>query len=141
MGPHCAQYTAVGDTLAITGNLVSVSNSKFDFRHSHRELGPNPEYDLNYCIDGDAETDQRGLRLAASLKVSDLEMRVHTDAPGIQLYSGCGIDSAKAQWMVRGKDGATYQRYGAVCLETQNWPDAVNHPQWNHDSILRPGET
>lgn len=26
-----------------------------------------------------------------------------------------------------GKDGALYFKHGAFCLETQNYPDAVNH--------------
>lgn len=40
---------------------------------------------------------------------------------------------------VIGKDGTEYKKYGAFCLETQNYPDAVNHRRFP-DSILRPGE-
>jgi len=32
-----------------------------------------------------------------------------------------------------------YNRFGAVCLETQNYPDAVNHANFP-SAILRPSE-
>lgn len=40
---------------------------------------------------------------------------------------------------MRGKDGALYKKYGAFCLETQNYPDAVNQRRFPN-SILLPGE-
>jgi aldose 1-epimerase len=38
----------------------------------------------------------------------------------------------------KGKAGAVYQQYGALCLETQGFPDAVNHPNFP-SVIVRPG--
>ena len=32
-----------------------------------------------------------------------------------------------------------YQKYGALCLETQGFPDAVNHPNFPSE-IIRPGQ-
>lgn len=138
--PNCQKYTAMDDTAAVTGELRSVINTHLDFCSRPRLLGPKPSFDLNYCID-DCKADQRALRLAASLKVSDLEMKVLTDAPGIQVYSGGFINpAANAQWLVAGKEGMLYQQYGAVCLETQNWPDAVNQASFPYNSLLRPGQ-
>ena len=52
-------------------------------------------------------------------------MEVYTDQPGIQLYTGNFMTDH-----IYGKDGVIYHRRGALCLETQLYPDAVHHPQW-----------
>jgi galactose mutarotase-like enzyme len=46
-------------------------------------------------------------------------MELWADQPGVQLYT--------SNWMKdeKGKAGAVYQQYGALCLETQGFPDAV----------------
>ena len=47
-----------------------------------------------------------------------------TDLPGIQFYAGNYIIDEK------GKDGVLYGRRSGVALETQFFPDSVNHPEW-----------
>lgn len=54
---------------------------------------------------------------------SGRSMYVITDRPGVQLYTANFTDTA-------GKDGVYYPKRSAVCLETQFYPDAVNHPEW-----------
>lgn len=51
-------------------------------------------------------------------------MEVHTDCPGIQFYSGNYTDEPF------GKNGVSYGYRSAICLETQYYPDATNHPEW-----------
>uniref|UniRef100_M8B5N6 Aldose 1-epimerase n=1 Tax=Aegilops tauschii TaxID=37682 RepID=M8B5N6_AEGTA len=53
--------------------------------------------------------------------------------PGVQFYT--------ASWLIneKGKAGKVYGQYGALCLETQAYPDAVNHPNFP-SSIVRPGQ-
>lgn len=51
-------------------------------------------------------------------------MGVVTDCPGVQLYTGNFLKGET------GKNGAVYTRRGGVCLETQYYPNAVNHPGW-----------
>uniref|UniRef100_J3LE42 Aldose 1-epimerase n=2 Tax=Oryza brachyantha TaxID=4533 RepID=J3LE42_ORYBR len=60
-------------------------------------------------------------------------MELWADQPGVQFYTGNGLAG------VRGKDGRVYGRYGALCLETQGFPDAVNHPSFP-SQIVRPGQ-
>ena len=39
------------------------------------------------------------------------------------------------------KGGVLYQKNGAICLETQNLPDCINHSDaFKEDSVLRPGQ-
>ena len=55
-----------------------------------------------------------------------------TTEPGIQFYSG---NFLKGQ---AGKGGKTYAHRSALCLETQHYPDSVNHPEFP-STILKPG--
>lgn len=48
-------------------------------------------------------------------------MTVLTTTPGMQLYTANFLSPRT------GKGGAQYQEGGAVCLETQFYPDAIHH--------------
>ena len=68
-------------------------------------------------------------------------MAIATNAPGVQLYTSNFLDGSLA-----GKGGARYPKYAGVCLETQNFPDAIHHlPTADRGGfpspVLRPGET
>lgn len=78
-----------------------------------------------------------GLRLAARLVEPDSGrvMEIHTDQPAIQFYGGNFLDGT-----VAGKGGVEYAHRTALCLETENFPDAPNHPDFP-SAVLRPGET
>lgn len=121
-----------------TGELRPVEGTALDFR-TEKPLGRGIDdpylsvqrgYDHNYVLDGE------GLRLAAELTgdLSGIRMDVLTTQPGMQLYTANWLDSKTAC-----KDGACYGLRDAVCLETQFFPDAPNHPEWG-DCFLRPGK-
>lgn len=58
----------------------------------------------------------------ATLSVPDgTTLRMWSDQPGLQVYSSGGLGP-----LTGGHDGRTYDRFGAICLEPQNFPDAVN---------------
>ena len=63
-------------------------------------------------------------------------MTVASDQPGIQFYSGNFLDG------IPGKDGTTYGKNDALCLETQAFPDSINKQgkQGWPDVLLRPGQ-
>ena len=48
-------------------------------------------------------------------------METYTTLPGVQFYTGNFLDG------VKGKDGAMHGQHAALCLETQDFPDAINH--------------
>lgn len=48
-------------------------------------------------------------------------MEVYTTQPGIQFYTGNNLDGS-----LKGKGAIAYPKHSAFCLETQNWPDAIN---------------
>ena len=78
-----------------------------------------------------------GVRLAAVVKdlSSGRIMEVLTDQPGVQFYTGNFLDGSAT-----GKNGGKYQFRTGLCLETEGFPDAPNHPDFP-SAVLRPGET
>lgn len=62
-------------------------------------------------------------------------MALSTNQPAVQFYGGNFLDGTAA-----GKGGVKYQKRTALCLETENWPDAPNNPK-APSAVLRPGET
>ena len=48
-------------------------------------------------------------------------LRVWSDAPGIQVYTGNYLDGSQV-----GKGGYRYTKHGGVCLETQAYPNSMN---------------
>lgn len=67
-------------------------------------------------------------------KKSGRVMEVLTNQPGLQFYTGNYLDN------VKGKGGFLYQPHAGLCLETQGFPDAVNHPNFP-SQIVTPGNT
>ena len=78
-----------------------------------------------------------GMRMAARLKdpKSGRVMEISTDQPAIQFYGGNFLDGTLA-----GKGGVQYAHRTGLCLETENFPDAPNQPEFP-SAVLRPGET
>lgn len=65
-------------------------------------------------------------------------LEVYSNQPGVQLYTANFLPSPSDTALV-GKAGAGYRRHGAFCLETQDYPDAVNHSNFP-SPILVPGQ-
>ncbi|RMF45150.1 MAG: galactose mutarotase [Planctomycetota bacterium] len=135
------RYTPVDDTLIPTGEIASVEGTPLDFRQARR-IGarikqlidtPTLGYDHNYVLN-DPEPDQR-MRLAAVLTdmESGRQLRIMTTEPGVQFYSGNFLHGQV------GKGGKVYAHQSACCLETQHFPDSVNHPNFP-SIILNPGQ-
>ena len=62
-------------------------------------------------------------------------MEVLTTEPGLQFYTGNFLDGT-----IHGKGGKVYQQRGALCMETQHYPDSPNKPQFP-STELKPGAT
>jgi len=63
-------------------------------------------------------------------------LEVLTDRPGIQLYTANFLPADGIECT----GGVKLGRHGGFCLETQNFPDAINKPGFPK-AVLRPGET
>jgi aldose 1-epimerase len=133
------EYTLVNDQLIPTG-IAPVEGTPFDFRET-RSIGERIDneddqlvfgsgYDHNFVLKG------KGMRKVAMATgdQTQIMMEVHTDQPGMQLYSG---NFMKGENNVKYglKDGYRF----AFCLETQHFPDAPNHPGFP-STVLEPGD-
>jgi aldose 1-epimerase len=125
---YANQYTEVGENLIPTGKRPLVIGTPFDFRKPHaigERIGDTEGgYDHNYilCPTIFKEFCRKPLGLATELVGDKLSMKVYTDQPGIQLYTGNFLGS--------GADfagGIKQIKHGALCLETQTEPNSVNH--------------
>ena len=140
------RYTPGGDNVVPSGSIDPVEGTPFDFREM-TVIGERMDqlpgdgdgdpggYDVNYVLDGTAGGKPR---LACVLRdpSSGRTMEIWSDQPGMQFYTGNYLGD------LEGKRGAIYDRNDALCLETQGFPDAINHEGeegWP-SVILRPGE-
>uniref|UniRef100_A0A673H6X9 Aldose 1-epimerase n=1 Tax=Sinocyclocheilus rhinocerous TaxID=307959 RepID=A0A673H6X9_9TELE len=117
-----------------------VEKTLFDLRKlvllgSRLEELPGPGFDHNFCLcsPGEPPLERKCARVVHPGTGRVLE--VSTTQPGVQFYTSNFLDGT-----LKGKGGAAYSKHSAFCLETQNWPDAVNQPHFP-DALLRPGET
>ncbi len=137
---NASTYTPNTPECVPTGEIASTLNSPFDFTNG-RNLGEamatdHPQialfggFDHNFAIDG------TGFRHfgTVSCEENGITMDVFSDLPGVQLYTGNGIDEKR-----RYKNNHQYCIHGAVCLETQFFPDAINRPNFI-SPILRKGK-
>lgn len=146
---YSSQVTATDEGNVCTGEYVNISGKDLDFSvekdlsllHTSKEpmVLATKGVDHNYVIAGDALADQmscKALRKAASLysPKTGIRMNCATTQPGVQVYTANYLDVPK------GKGGITYPEYGAVCLETQHYP---NSPNIDHfpSVLLKAGES
>jgi aldose 1-epimerase len=132
-------YTPADATGIPTGEIRPVDGTPLDFRKPMeigariKELTNTPQgYDFNYTLN----TGTQGEYTAEIHDpVSGRELRVKTDQPGMQFYTGNLFDGT-----LIGKGGVPYTQYCAFSCETQHYPDSPNHPNFP-SVVLRPGET
>ncbi len=135
-----SRYTPADAGLIPTGVIADVAGGPLDFTQAKpigRDIRNIPDktngYDHNFVIDGGGRSVVLAAR--ASDPVTGRTLEVSTDQPAVQLYTANGLNGT-----IIGKGGQAYPRYGAFCLETQHYPDSVNHPGFP-TTLLNPGET
>lgn len=133
--------TPVNDTLIPTGELLSVSDTPFDFRnpqkvglyidYPHKQLIIAGGYDHNFVLKNYGSYEKVATLYAEDTGIS---MDVFTDNFGMQVYSGNFLNGAV------GKNGRIYGKRAAICLETQGFPNAVNQVTFP-SIIVKEGKT
>ncbi|XP_017768471.1 PREDICTED: aldose 1-epimerase [Nicrophorus vespilloides] len=149
------RITEVDEDFIPTGKLLPVCNTIFDLRIP-KQLGSVIHkvpvvngYDHNFCINRASEQ-QNTFVSRIQHYATGRALEVYSNQYGVQFYTSNGLpedpkdapmgaDITKLQKVV-GKDGANYYKHSAICLETQNYPDAVNQSDFPK-AILYPGET
>jgi aldose 1-epimerase len=128
-------FTPTDDTAIPTGKLSPVEGTPFDFKQLHavgERIGQNETqlsygkgYDHNFVLHKPKDQPD-ALTLAAGLydPKSGRSMEVWTTEPGVQFYSGNYLNET-----ITGK-GRRFDRCGALCLETQHFPNSINQPEF-----------
>ncbi|XP_043723314.1 galactose mutarotase-like [Telopea speciosissima] len=134
-----SNITPVDKQLIPTGKIESVKGTPYDLTEptaigSKIHQLESGGYDINYALDNKETTG--GLKKAAIVhdSKSGRVLELWTNQPGLQFYTANGVQN------IKGKDGAVYNKYAAICLETQGFPDSVNHPNFP-SQIVYPGKT
>ncbi len=133
--PSDAESIPLGTILPVEGSPMDLRELRPIYTHindSYTQLKQAKGYDHNYIVDGAC-----GVLRPAAMATSDLTgitMQVDTTLPGIQLYTANFINEGRI-----GKGNCTYGPRHAFCLETQYYPDAINHPNFP-SPILKAGE-
>ena len=129
-------YTPVDAQLIPTGVVATVAGTPLDFTDEHaigERLDDLPGgYDHNVVLDRREDGE-----LVCAARVEEPEsgrvLEVYTTEPGLQFYSGNGLDGS-----IVGRGGQRYERHAGFCLETQRFPDSPNQSAFP-SAILRPG--
>ena len=133
------RYSPQDEYTCPTGEIAPVEGTPMDFRLPTRIgdrlhdpfFAPWRGIDNNWCLcDANAP---KVLRHAATLTANGLTMQCWTTMKGLQVYTGNFIECHE------GKSGTLYGPQHAVCLEAQNWPDAIHHADFPN-IVLLPNE-
>ena len=141
---HADHYLPTDAGLIPTGEVAPVAGTPMDFTTAN-VIGARVEkdfealklgagYDHAWVLSGEKDGD---LTRAARLKDPETGrvMTISTNQPAIQFYGGNFLDGT-----VTGKGEVVYEHRTALCLETENYPDAPNNPD-ALSAVLQPGET
>ncbi|WP_340676918.1 aldose epimerase family protein [Paraglaciecola sp.] len=128
-----SHFTPTDANAIPNGELAQVADTPFDLRTltpltkglaatAHHQINYGNGYDHNWCLDGfTANLQQPFFAAMAQDTQSGRTLIVNTTMPGIQLYTANYLGALPI-----GKDGVAYQGNGALCLETQFYPDSPN---------------
>ena len=124
-----------------TGTILPVAATSYDF-NTPSTIQQNLDtkkpvllpvgYDNNYVLSKQKDV----MNFAANIyeAKSQRTLEIFTTQPGIQFYTGV---HTKDQ---HGKNGTIYQPYSGLCLETQHFPDAANHANFE-STVLKKEDT
>ena len=136
--------TTINEQILPTSKFLGVTKTPFDFREKHTigerinendiQLQNAKGYDHNWIID---KNDPKGYAWNATLTdpASGREMQVWSDQVGLQFYSG-NFFNGKG----KGKCGKALAYREGLALESQFFPDAINHSALAPMPVLRPDE-
>lgn len=130
--------TDVDENLIPNGKIVDISNTAYDLTQGRvlsdalnlndRLMNIGGGFDFNYILKNNL-----GEACWAYSKKSGIMMKVFTDRPCVQFYSGNFLDGS-----IKGK--STFYKHTGFALETQGYPNACNVPIFP-TTVLKKGET
>lgn len=134
---HSDAYACIDKDGLPTGKFNDVKGTAFDFNTMKRigDVIDNDEEQLKLGAGFDHPFifNQDNNQTVLYHEATGRKLTVNTTLPGAQIYSANYLDGRI------GKYGISYPRRYALCIETQNLPDAINLEE-NPSTILKKGE-
>ncbi len=140
---NALKYTPVASGLIPTGEFLALKGTPLDFTKftaigarinvTNEQLTLGKGYDHNYVLNKKAK--KMGEAAEIYSIQTGISMKVITDQPGMQFYSGNFMDGT-----LTGKRGDVHAYRTGFALEAQNYPDAPNHKNFP-TAVLNPNET
>ena len=124
-------FIPINSNLNPTGEITPVKNTSFDFTEpkligngidrKNKQIGFANGIDHMFVLN---HSDEEFVLAAEAEGIdSGITLKCYTSQKGVHVYTANYVDVLSNM----GKDSATYGENSAFCLETQGFPDAVNH--------------
>lgn len=148
--PYSPRYVEIDNIEVPTGKIGLVKNTPLDFT-SPKQIGTDilsavnncgfncTGYDNAFIIDRPRYAGPESTDLAVftiSSPVTGIQLDIKTNQQSVQTYTCNGMSGTipvkQSQQHAKGK--TTYvPKYGCFVVETQQWIDGINHPEWGQD--------
>ncbi|KAK3689061.1 galactose mutarotase-like domain-containing protein [Podospora appendiculata] len=158
--PYSKRYLEANQGAVPTGKILTADPGTInDFASDPAQLlghaRSDPKFQGNCGADGACEgyngywliDDAPKHAVVASLSsaFSGIKADLRTDQPGVVFYSCSWMDGSAPVKSTQGLNSTTQKvvKSSCIAIEAQDYPDGINHPEWNRTShqILGPGQT
>ena len=150
--PYAARYIEIDNIEVPTGAIGVVSGTPLDFT-SPKTIGRDIQQTINGCGYGCTGYDNAFILdrprysapestdlsvLTMSSSITGIQLDIYTNQQSLQIYTCDNIakmtDIPVKKSQQHSRNGTTtVPQYGCVVIETQQWIDGVNNPQWGQD--------
>ena len=148
--PYAARYVEFDGLEVPTGTIGTVSGTWLDFT-SPKQIGRDVLQGVNGCGTGCTGYDNAFILdrprysapeandisvLTMSSNSTGIQLDIYTNQQSLQIYTCDNLNGTipvkKSQQHVPGNT-TFVPKYGCVVIETQQWIDGINNPQWGQD--------
>jgi aldose 1-epimerase len=155
--PYADRYIQINGIEVPNGTIAMTSNTPLDFT-TPTAIGANINNTVNGCGTGCTGYDNAFILdrprysapeatdltvLTLSSPETGIQLTLKTNQQSLQIYS-CNNENGTIpakQDQQHGNGTMTYEQYGCVVIETQQWIDGINNPQWGQDQYQIYGVT
>ena len=119
---YANQYCETDSDSIPTGKLINIDDTKFDFKkfvNIDDSILENEGIDKCFAIDNFDGNLKKVAEVYSNL--TNMGMVMYSDKPGLQFYTGNNIND------FIGKYNKIYDKNHGLCLESQFFPDSINH--------------
>ena len=149
--PYAARYIEIDNIEVPNGSIGIVNDTFLDFT-SPKQIGRDIDMAVDACGLGCTGYDNAFILdrprysapeatdlsvLTMSSNVTGIQLDIRTNQQNLQIYSCNGQNGTipVKQSQQHSTNGTTtyVPKYGCVVIETQQWIDGINHPEWGQD--------